>query len=99
MRKIGRAIAKPRHRIDFQDLRIVQLDIIVAERKDCLAILILAIWKSKIDEIYAEEPNAKRRRTRSHLKTTRHIAWWQCQSDVILCNVQTFLPPLFDFTQ
>jgi hypothetical protein len=64
---------------------------IAAEINDCLVILTLAIWKSKIDEIYAEQPNAKQRRTRSHVR--RHMAWWQCQSDVILLNVLTFLPP------
>jgi hypothetical protein len=40
------------------------------ERKDFLAILTLAIWKSKIDEIYAKEPKANRRTTHLHAKAT-----------------------------
>jgi hypothetical protein len=95
--KLSYALAKPRSQIDFLDLRTAHLDIIAAERKDSLAVLILAIWKSKIDEIYAEEPNRKRRRTRWHLRTTRESAWWHCQSDFILCNVLPFLPPQVDF--
>jgi hypothetical protein len=91
--KLHRATAKPRFQIDFSDLRTANLDMLVAERKDFLAILTLAIWKSKIDEIYAEEQNANRRTTRSHAKATRRLAWWHCHSDLILAKVVTFLPP------
>jgi hypothetical protein len=91
------ALAKPSFRMDFMDLRTAHLDLIAAERKDSVAILTLAIWKSKIAEMFAEEPYAKRPKTRSHIRTTRHIAWWHCQSDVILSNVLPFLPPLDDY--
>jgi hypothetical protein len=87
------ATRKPRHRIDFSDLRKVHVDLIAAERKDCLAILTLAVWKSKINEIYAEEPNVNLRRTRSYVRSTRRLAWWHCHSDLILRKVLTFLPP------
>jgi maltooligosyltrehalose synthase len=66
-----------------------------AERKDALTILTMAIWQSKIDEICAEEPNANRRITRLHAKAMQRLAWWHCQSDVILGKVVTFLPPPF----
>jgi hypothetical protein len=91
------ALAKPRFSIDFSDLRIAHLDIIASERKDCLAILTLAIWKCKIEGIYGEEKNAKRRRTRWHLKDTRENAWLFCLSDMILCNVLPFNTPQVDY--
>jgi hypothetical protein len=56
--KLYCATAKPRLQMNFSDLRIASLDMLSAERRDFLAILTMAIWKSKIDEIYAEEPNA-----------------------------------------
>jgi hypothetical protein len=55
---LHRATAKPRFQMDFLDLRTASLHLLSAERKDFLAILTMAIWKSRIDEIYAEEPNA-----------------------------------------
>ena len=91
--KLYRATAKPRFQLNFSDLRTASLDMLSAERKDFLAILTMAIWKSKIDEIYAKEPNANQRITRSHTRAMKHLGWWQCQSDVILGKVLTFLPP------
>jgi hypothetical protein len=93
--KLCRATAKPRFQFNFNDLRTVNLDMLAAERKDFLAFLTLAIWKSKIDEIYAEEPNANQRTTRLHAKAMRQLAWWHCQSDVILRKVASFLTPPF----
>jgi hypothetical protein len=88
------AAAKPRCRLNYHNLRVGYLDLIVEERKTALDILTLAIWDCKIDAIYAEEPNTKRRRTREHLKTTRKTAWQFCQSTFILGQVLRFLPPL-----
>jgi hypothetical protein len=98
-RKLRGFLFKPLHQIHFQVIKSVQLSIIMAERKDSLAILTLAIWKSKIDAMYDEEPNRKRRRTRSHFRTIRQIALSKCQSDVILSNVLTFLPHPLNVTQ
>jgi hypothetical protein len=68
--KLCHATAKPRFQIDFLDLCTASLDMLLVERKDCLAILTLAIWKSKINEIYAEEPNAHQRTTHLHAKAS-----------------------------
>jgi hypothetical protein len=93
--KLHCATSKPRFQINFSDLRTASLDLLWAQRKDSFAILTMAIWQSKIDEIHAAEQNANRRITRSHERATQHLAWGHCQSDVILGNVVTFLPPPF----
>jgi hypothetical protein len=93
--KLRHATAKPRFQIDFLDLCTASLDMLSVERKDSLAILTLAIWKKKIEEIYAKEPNANQRTPHLHAKATQRLAWWHCQSDVILGKVVTILPPPF----
>jgi hypothetical protein len=87
------ATGVPRFRLNYYALRIGYRDLIVEERKTALYILTLAIWDSKIEAIYTEEPNKKRRRTRQHLETTREIAWQSCQSTFILKQVLHFLSP------